>query len=409
MKIKFNKHPRFNTAAIYTVLVVIVSAIFIKLILNWSSTSEFFLKFMKITSPFMIGVFIAYLINPLYKFLDYTIFKKFMKIKTKKIRKILSIIISYLLVFSLLASIIMYLVPQLIHSVWNLKAFITSAQSGFNDVISYLNVVDRKNPEWDLNFLIDSIENIPKTFKNDMSHRVPNVIPTIYTTAVAIISGIFNITISLIVSLYMLYDKNRLVTSFKRLIYSILKKETADSFIETLNKCNSIFGRFVIGKTVDSAIVGMICWIVLSFLHFPHALIISVIVGITNVIPYFGPFVGAIPGVLLLLLFDYKYAILFVIIIIIIQQFDGLLLGPKILGESTGLRPIWIIFAIVIGGWVGGPIGMFLGVPVVAVISYLTDNALNQRLKDRNISFYTDEDTDTVIVTHLPKDKEDIK
>ena len=116
-------------------------------------------------------------------------------------------------------------------------------------------------------------------------------------------------------------------------------------------------------------------------------MLISVIVGITNMIPYFGPFIGAVPGVIILLTVSWKYALVFGILILILQQFDGLYLGPKILGESTGLRPVWIIFAITIGGWLAGPIGMFLGVPCVAVIAFLTDRFINKKLKERHIEF----------------------
>lgn len=125
----------------------------------------------------------------------------------------------------------------------------------------------------------------------------------------------------------------------------------------------------------------------------PYALVISVIVGITNMIPYFGPFIGAIPGILLLLIVDFTYAVIFAVIIVVLQQFDGLYLGPKILGESTGLRPIWIIFAITVGGSVAGVAGMFLGVPVTAVIAYLLSTAMEKKLKNRNVEFEENHET----------------
>ena len=144
---------------------------------------------------------------------------------------------------------------------------------------------------------------------------------------------------------------------------------------------------------IDSLIIGVLCWIAMTVLNIPYALVISVIVGITNMIPYFGPFIGAIPGVVLLIIVDIKFAVIFGILIFILQQFDGLYLGPKILGESTGLRPIWIIFAITVGGWLAGVVGMFLGVPVVAVISFLIDRSLKLRIKKKNIVFEEDKET----------------
>ena len=128
----------------------------------------------------------------------------------------------------------------------------------------------------------------------------------------------------------------------------------------------------------------------------PYALIVSIIVGITNMIPYFGPFIGAIPGILLLLMVDFSYGLVFAIMIFALQQFDGLYLGPTILGESTGIRPLWIIFAITVGGFVAGPLGMFLGVPTVAVIAYLSERFLNKRLAKKKIEFIVDEETDII-------------
>ena len=201
----------------------------------------------------------------------------------------------------------------------------------------------------------------------------------------SVISWVVDITIAIIVSVYMLIDRNRLITNFRKLIYAVMKRDKADKLLGTLSECNKIFGSFIIGKTIDSVIIGFMCFAFMTIIGLKYAILISVIVGITNMIPYFGPFIGAIPGVIILLTADFKQAVIFAVLILALQQFDGLYLGPKILGDSTGLRPLWIIFAITIGGWAAGPIGMFLGVPCVAVIAFLVQNKIDRKLSEKNI------------------------
>lgn len=155
--------------------------------------------------------------------------------------------------------------------------------------------------------------------------------------------------------------------------------------MEVLREAYKLFSSFIIGKALDSTIIGCLCFVLMSILQLPYAVLISVIVGITNMIPYFGPFIGAIPGALILLLISPVKSMIFVVLILVLQQFDGLILGPKILGDSTGLKPLWIIIAITIGGSIGGVLGMFLGVPVVAFLRYLANRILAHRLHRRHL------------------------
>ena len=169
------------------------------------------------------------------------------------------------------------------------------------------------------------------------------------------------------------------------------KKEKAAAFLSTGKECNMIFGNFLYGKIVDSIIIGIICFVSMRILNLPFALLVSIIVGITNLIPYFGPFIGAVPSALIILMYGWKEALIFLLLILIIQQFDGWILGPKILGDSTGLRPLWIIFAIIIGGYIAGPIGMFLGVPSVAVIAYLVNKKTDTVLRKNELCYMVDD------------------
>lgn len=184
----------------------------------------------------------------------------------------------------------------------------------------------------------------------------------------------------------MLSDQKSLLKHMKRFTYAVLKKERAARFIQTSRECSSIFSKYILGKTLDSVIIGILCFILMLILRLDYALVLSVIVGVTNMIPYFGPFIGAIPGILIYLFISPIQAIIFAFMILVLQQFDGLYLGPKILGESTGIKPLWVIFGITIGGSYFGPLGMFLGVPVVAVISHLLNSFVKRRLSQKNIT-----------------------
>ena len=183
----------------------------------------------------------------------------------------------------------------------------------------------------------------------------------------------------------MIYSKEKFRYQAKRVVYAIFSEEKGDAVCTTLRECNDIFGAFLISKAIDSLIIGCICCVAMNIIGLPYAVLLSVIVGITNMIPYFGPFIGAVPGVLIYLCTDWESAIIFAIMILILQQFDGLILGPRLLGQSTGLSPIWVIFAITVGGAYFGVLGMFIGVPVVAVVAFLLNKAVSSRLKGKEI------------------------
>ena len=393
MSHKFSKNSRYYTIGIYTIFFILIATVVVKLVWNWDATSSLLGRVMDVINPFLVGLLIAYLINPLAKLISTKLFKNMLKIKSHGVRKLLSVLLSYIIVISAIVTALFYIVPQIAESLTQLSNFIGNAQNGYTSIMNKIRELNEQYPEWKLDGIIELINSVPALITDFIKTTVPKLLPTIYNTSMSLISGVVNMLISIMVSAYMLLDKPKLINNSKRVVYSLLKKEKADRFLDTLKECNKIFGNFIIGKMIDSLIIGILCWIILTIIDIPYALMISVIVGVTNMIPYFGPFIGAIPGILLLLIVDFKFALIFTIVIIALQQFDGLYLGPKILGESTGLRPIWIIFAITVGGSVAGVAGMFLGVPVVAVIAYLLDIGLDRRLEKRNVEFEVNPDT----------------
>lgn len=392
MEHKFSKNSRYYTIGIYAIFFILLATIVVKLVWNWDETSSLLGALLDVVQPFLLGLLIAYFINPLAKLISRKLLKNVFKIKSHGVRKVLSVLISYIIVISAIVTSMFYVVPQIVESLSQLSNFIDTAQTGYASIMNKLQELNETYPQWKLDGVIDMVKSIPTAITDLIKNTIPVILPTIYNTSMSVISGLINMLISIIVSVYMLIDKSKLINNSKRVLYSFVKTERADNLLDTLKECNKIFGNFLIGKMIDSLIIGILCWIILIVVDIPYALMISVIVGVTNMIPYFGPFIGAIPGVLLLLIVDFRYALLFGIIIFALQQFDGLYLGPKILGESTGLRPLWIIFAITVGGWAAGVAGMFLGVPFTAVIAYLMDRGLDRRLEKRGIVFEVNPD-----------------
>ena len=377
---KFEKNKKYYTVSIYAVITVVVSAILIKIFLNAGETIGVINKVIRVLMPYIIGVFIAYLMNPLVKRIDIIFYN--MKIKRRGIRKCFSILLSYIIVFGIIVLCIVYIVPQLYES---LKTIYQGTQTSYDKLIDFVNRQSQKHPEIDLTMVSSVLEKNSDNIVGIVKGSLNTLLPLLFNTSMSVISWVVDITIAIIVSVYMLIDRNRLITNFRKLIYAVMKRDKADKLLGTLSECNKIFGSFIIGKTIDSVIIGFMCFAFMTIIGLKYAILISVIVGITNMIPYFGPFIGAIPGVIILLTADFKQALIFAVLILALQQFDGLYLGPKILGDSTGLRPLWIIFAITIGGWAAGPIGMFLGVPCVAVVAFLVQNKIDRKLSEKNI------------------------
>lgn len=204
-----------------------------------------------------------------------------------------------------------------------------------------------------------------------------------------VLQFLYNIIVGAIISIYVMMSTNTFTGQAKKIAYAVLKPDIANSMIEVVRHCNQIFGGFITGKLIDSAIIGVVCFIVLNLIQMPYAMLVSVIVGVTNVIPFFGPYIGAVPSLILISLTDLKQGAIFLIFIIVLQQIDGNILGPKILGNSTGLSPFWVVFSILVGGGVFGFPGMLLGVPVFAVIYYLIKTFVEYALYKKRMPLET--------------------
>lgn len=380
---RFTWNIKYLTVCLYAVLVVLASVLIIKAVIDWDNVMLHIKGAMDVLSPFLWGAFIAFLINPLVKLFDNKIFGKIKPLKKHdKPRKMLSLLMSYLLVIFVVVIMFVYLLPQIGTS---LTEIVNQVPVWIAELNNGLLRFEEEHPDFDYDIINDFFNSITPQLMEFSKNIVTNVVPMIFTTSISVVKGLLNVLIAFIVSVYMVSDKKLLARGFKRVLYSVASEKAGDMIMETLRECYHIFSQFVLGKTVDSFIIGWICFFLMTILRLPFTPIISLIVGITNMIPYFGPFIGAVPGIVLILMVDPIKAIIFTVLIIVVQQFDGLYLGPRILGETVGLRPLWIIFAITVGGSIGGVVGMFLGVPVVAVSAYLMDKLLNKLVRKKNV------------------------
>lgn len=320
---------------------------------------------LSVVSPFLWGLFFAFFLNPIVRFLENKIFLKTAYFqKRKKFSRNISIIITFAAVIGFISWIIIYFVPELFDSinnfVVNLNKNISSLQTFYRNFFDQIEAIDSADALKVLNaiynYFIGRTADIPQITAVLLDR-------TIYTITIAI-----QIFVGIFIAFYMLSEKEHFAQRAKKITVVLFGSKRADGVIKDAGRIRNIFETFVIGKSLDSTIIGIICFIAMTLLDLPYKGIISVIVGVTNMIPYFGPFIGYIPSTLIMLLSDPTKAGITLLTLIIIQIFDGNYLGPKILGASVGISPVWIIFSIVVGGAVAGPIGMFLGVPIFASI-----------------------------------------
>lgn len=379
-KIKENlKGILANTGTL--VLIVAACTTVIAIILNWQSVIAELSRFIRVLMPFIIGVVLAFLISPMVESIKNLLNRFLFRKKHQKACKYTSVALSYLILLGVLAVTIIYVVPQISESIRELTK---SLGSGYNYIMNNTAEIQEKYPFLpmeDIKQLLKKV--VPENIFGYGTDLAKFIFPYIYSFSASFISAIIDIVFAIVISCYIILDKNKIVKQIRRIIFAFTSKNKAPLIWSTFIECNHIFSGFLYGKTIDSLIIGILSLIVMTVIQLPYALLLSVIVGVTNMIPYFGPFVGAIPGVIIYLVIEPKYAIIYVIMILVLQQFDGLYLGPKILGDLTGIKPLWVIFGITVGGAYFGVLGMFLGVPAVAVIMHIIDVIMERKIKEK--------------------------
>ena len=365
----------------YIVALVAIIAIIFLMIANWGVVLAVIGKFLTILMPFILGFFFACFINPLVKRV-HSLLNRMKPGKGAKIKKAFSVVISYVVVIGVITVLLIYIIPQIKASIGELG---NTIQDGYQYMITHQKELNEKIPFIGLGGGFEYIKEF--AYKKIMSNG-SEILPYVYHVSSSLLTTSYNVLMGLVISIYIILDMKKLKRSARKVVYALSPKKKEQEVWQTMKQCSHIFNGFLIGKMIDSLIIGILCLIAMSILKLPYALLLSLIVCITNMIPYFGPIIGAIPGVMIYLFIDIRYAFIFALMILILQQFDGLYLGPKILGDQTGIKPLWVIFGITVGGAYFGVMGMFLGVPVVAVIMYLLQLFLDKKLKKKNISTF---------------------
>ena len=330
-------------------------------------------------SPFIYGIGIAFLLNPLRKIIEYSwLGKTKLKPRTKKIIASFGALFIGIIMLFVFFSI---LIPQMISSIQtflsSFEGYVDSARNFFesnnffsDDLLKTLNPVIDKG----VSMLGDWVSNLASSLN------------AILMYSVIFAKSVMNFLIGMIIALYILLDEVNLKRQMKKVLYALLPEKTTKGILRTTRLTINTFNSFVAGKAVDSLIIGILCYIILSFMKMPYTPLISVVVGVTNMIPVFGPFLGAVPSILILLLVDPFKALEFSIFILILQQVDGNIIGPRILGGAVGLPTLYVMFAIIIGGALFGIVGMFIGVPVFSVIFVLVSEFIHRQLNKKNIT-----------------------
>ncbi len=390
MKFKWDKS--YFGIGLTAFIVIACSILFFMVINRFDVIISGFNMVINIMMPMILGMVIAYLLNPLLNFFEQVCFKKIQpQLKYSKIRRGLSVTSTFALIILLLAGFFWLLIPQLVESVTSLAKQIP----GYLDSAkSYLDHFFQENKTLSELFSI----NISELFDNleNMFNMVQEYLPSfsdILDNATKGVMGVFsslmNLFVGFVVAIYLLYSKERFAGQAKKVMFALLPRNLTLKIIDLLSQTDKMFSGYIFGKVVEAFCVAALCLLGCTILGLPYALIVSVIMFVFNLIPYFGPLIGAIPCTLLILLVDPLQALWFVILICVLQQFDGNVIGPMILGSHTGLTSFWIIFSIFLFGGLFGFVGMIIGVPVFAVIYSLIRALVEKRLKKKGMPLST--------------------
>lgn len=349
----------------------------------------------EILKPIIYGFAIAYLLNPIVKITDrhlLPVLKKRMKKQkvASKVSRGMGIIVALLVMFAIITALLNMLIPELFKSVKNLMETLPEQMNSGIQTLSDLQQ-DKSTMGMLLgNILNHASENLQNWIQTDLLRQMNVWMTNITTGAINVLSEVFNFLVGCIISVYMLFSKELFAAQCKKILYAVMSTDHANMTLHITRKSNEIFGGFIIGKIIDSGIIGVLCFLGLTILDMPYILLVSVIVGVTNVIPFFGPYIGAIPSAILIALADPIKGIYFLIFILALQQLDGNVIGPKILGDSTGLSAFWVVFSILLGGGLFGFVGMIAGVPTFAVIYYIFKMVIEQKLEKKRMPMETE-------------------
>lgn len=411
---------RIGTTIFLTVAACIT---FFFVLYRWSAISKVIDTILTSAQPIIIGLALTYLLMPVKNFMEELVLKllrtkKVEEKKAKKLALVIGIASSVVFLFVIIAVLIAMIVPALVTSVAGLVDSMPAYVDSFVAWIEGTGIVDSSFAEL-VGSTITSVTGELQTWaKSELLPLAQQYLAHITSGVYSVFKALLNFLIGIIVVVYVMSIKETLIGQSKKIVYALFSAKKGNAIIETVRKSNDIFGGFIIGKIIDSAIIGVIAYVGCVILKIPSAFLVSFIIGITNVIPFFGPFIGAVPSVLLVLIQSPMHGLYLLIFILILQQVDGNIIGPRILGDKTGLASFWVLFSILIAGGLFGFFGMILGVPVFAVIYYIWQRFIAYRMKKKKLSevtedyihlMYIDETTNVLVYEENGQKEEDVK
>ena len=422
---KWNWNNKYIGWGITAFLVITASLGVYYLMFHSSRLFENISRIFNILMPVMFGLIIAYLLTPVLDYFEIRVFTPLCdKLKWKKsngrsgIIRIFCILLTLALFFALIYELIYMLISQIVPSVINIA---NNFDTYVANVTKWLNKLLEDNP-----MLRDNANMIIERYSNELNDwinttvlsKTTDVIKTVTLSVLGSIKVLWNLIIGIIISVYVMINKEKFAGQFKKIVFATHDINNANIIINNVKFTHRTFGGFISGKVLDSIIIGLLCFIGTTIMQMPYASLISVIIGVTNVIPFFGPYMGAIPSVILIFVVDPMHplnCVYFALFILILQQFDGNFLGPLILGDSTGLSGFWVIFSITFFGGLWGIGGMIIGVPLFAVIYAAVKSVIEMKLKKKNLPTNSEEYTyvcaidDKGLHTYVPEGKQNTK
>lgn len=389
---KFNVDKKYLSWGITAFFVVGAGILLYYFVFHSSSITNGLGAAVRIAMPVIDGVVLAYLLTPLVNGIESKILIPFLKrqkialnSKNKKRMRALSIILTLIVVIFLVYAFFAMVIPQLLRSV---QSIIFQFPVYVNNLEAFITKILANNPDID-EFATEMLDKYSLQISNWLNTSVipqmNEIIKTLSLSVLSFLKSLWNLIIGFIISIYILSSKENFCGQAKKIAYAFFSRKTANSLINDFRFTHRTFSGFISGKILDSLLIGLICFACISLMDMPYAVLISVIIGVTNVIPFFGPYFGAIPCALLILLINPVKCLYFIIFILVLQQFDGNFLGPKILGESTGLSSFWVIFSITIFGGMFGVVGMIIGVPIFAVLYAFIKKTTNSLLLKKSL------------------------
>ncbi|MDR0905579.1 MAG: AI-2E family transporter [Oscillospiraceae bacterium] len=408
MKKKFTWNSPYILWGITALAVIAVGIVIYLGASHWRAVADLVKALVNILSPVIYGLVLAYLLNKPMNFFERRIFKK-VKGKTPEKaaskRRMLSLFTIMVITITLLSGAISLLIPQIITSV---ERLVNRLPAYFNVAMKWLQKTLSDNPDLENIVLgiVGSIEdNITEWLKTTLLAQANTIVTNLTNGVIGVVGEIVNVLIGFVVAVYVLSHRETFAAQMKKLIFAVLRPKAAEGTLRGLKFLDFACGSFITSILIDSLIVGVVCYLAMTIANIPYAVLISVTIAITNLVPFFGPLIGAVPSALLLLLESPTKCLIFVIMIVVLQQVDGNIIYPRIQGTSLGLSGFWILFAILLFGGLFGFVGFLLGVPIFAVIYNAVKHFAAARLTAKGLSAETGDYTGSVITEETVTDE----